>query len=294
MMDICEILENVNLKKYNTYKLDGTAKLMAIPKSIEELENLIKYLEDNKIKYFVLGNGSNIIIDDKIYDGVIVNLTKLDIYKIDTETGEVKALCGIMLPKLCNACIEKNLKGLEWASGIPGTLGGAIYGNAGAYLSCIFDLVKDVTVLYQGKIIKLMKNEISYDYRMSMFKDNKDYIILSATLKLEEGNILESKKIIDDRKNRRLSTQPLEYPSAGSVFRNPSKETPAGKLIEDAGLKGYIVGGAMISEKHANFIVNKGNATSSDIKKIISYVKEVIKEKYNIDLICEQEILEWN
>ena len=291
MKEICEILEGVSLKNYNTYRIDTKTKYLALPSSVEELKGLLEYLNKEKIKYIILGNGSNVIIGDSVYDGVIIVLTKINDIKIDNNV--IIAECGAMLPKMCNVATSNSLKGLEWASGIPGTLGGSVVGNAGAYLSCIFDYLIDVTVLKNGKIDTIKKEDIKYGYRYTEFKDNKDIIILKARLMLEKGSVQESLELIQDRRERRLKSQPLNYPSAGSVFRNPSKESPAGKLIEEASLKGYRLGGAEVSKLHANFIINVDNAKACDIKELIKVIKNKVKEKNNVDLICEQEILEW-
>ena len=291
MKEICEILEDVSLKNYNTYRIDTKTKYIALPREVEELRELLEYLNKEKIKYIILGNGSNVIIGDSVYDGVIIVLTKINGIKIDNNV--MVAECGAMLPKMCNVATTNGLKGLEWACGIPGTLGGSVVGNAGAYLSCIFDYLIDVTVLKNGKIDTIKKEDIKYGYRYTEFKDNKDIIILKARLKLEKGSVQESLELIQDRRERRLKSQPLNYPSAGSVFRNPSKESPAGKLIEEASLKGYRIGGAEVSKLHANFIINVDNAKACDIKELIKVIKDKVKEKDNIDLICEQEILEW-
>lgn len=291
MKEICEILEDVSLKNYNTYRIDTKTKYLALPSSVEELRGLLEYLNKEKIKYIILGNGSNVIIGDSVYDGVIIVLTKINEIKIDNNV--IVAECGAMLPKMCNVATSNGLKELEWASGIPGTLGGSVVGNAGAYLSCIFDYLIDVTVLKNGKIETIKKEDIKYGYRYTEFKDNKDIIILKARLMLEKGSVQESLELIQDRRERRLKSQPLNYPSAGSVFRNPSKESPAGKLIEEASLKGYRIGGAEVSKLHANFIINVDNAKACDIKELIKVIKDKVKEKDNIDLICEQEILEW-
>lgn len=289
--NICEVLENVDLTDYNTYKIKTSTKYLALPKNKEEIINLLKYLKDNSIKYFLLGNGSNIILPDKEFDGVVINFKKFNNFEFDNDILTVEA--GAMLPNLSNEVINHGLKGLEWASGIPGTIGGSIKGNAGAYLHEIMDRVLEVEILDENLNVKTLKKEdISYGYRTTLFKETKD-IILSAKLQMEKGDYEESRALVKDRLERRLASQPLEYPSAGSVFRNPSKEQPSGMLIEQVGLKGKTIGGAQISSKHANFIVNVNNATASDIKELIDLIKKEIKENYDIDLKCEQEIVEW-
>ena len=290
-----QVIENANLKNYNTYKIDTNCKYLILPETIDKLINLINYLNNNNMSYMILGNGSNVILPDNYYNGTIICLKKLDSININDDVIEADA--GVMLPKLVLEAVNNNLKGLEWAYGRPGILGGSVYGNGGAYLSKIMEFIISVKVLDKsGNIKELRKDEIKYDYRTTSFKEdnNKEYIILSAKLQLEHGNKEESMNKIEDRKQRRLASQPLNYPSAGSVFRNPSKELPAGKIIEDANFKGYRIGGAEVSEKHANFIINVDNAKASDIKSIIKEIKDKIKEINDIELKCEQEIIEWD
>ena len=285
------VKENVDLKNYNTYKVSSKAKYLVDVKDEESLVNLISELNDNNVKYFILGNGSNIVFPEDEFDGVIIRLSELNI--IDIDDDEVYVGAGVMLPRLVNETVNNCLTGLEWASGIPGSLGGSVVSNAGAYLSDIFTYIVTVKVLTKdGKIKELKKDEIKYDYRYSMFKDNKDLIILGATLKLSKGNSDESLTIMRNRLERRVSTQPLEYPSAGSVFRNPEGDH-AGRLIEECGLKGKMIGGAKVSEKHANFIINYDNATPSDIRNLIKLVHDEVLEKTNVDLVLEQELVNW-
>src|SRR5574344_142033 len=291
--DYGKLYTDVDLTNYNTYHIKTYAKYLIIPKTIDNLINIIKYAKENKLKFFILGNGSNVILPDNKFEGIIVSVKELCNIKMANDM--IYADAGVMLPVLSKSCIDSNLKRLEWSIGIPGTLGGAIYGNAGAYLSCIMDYVKDVIVLDDNyHLVKLDIKDIPYSYRHTLFKDNKKYIILGADLKLSPGNKEESLLLVNDRRNRRLASQPLEYPSAGSVFRNPEPQMPAGKLIEEAGLKGKKVGDAQVSLKHANFIINKGHASANDIKKLIRTIQDIVKEKDNIDLECEQEIIDWN
>lgn len=283
-----EYYKNVSLKKYNTYKIDVNCDYLVYPKSIPELQELLKYLKDNNIHYLILGNGSNVILARPNFDVVI----KLDrINNIEIKDNIVIAGAGVSLIKLSNICMENNLNGLSFAGGIPGLLGASTAMNAGAYKEDMASIVKEVKVLTPNLEIKTMKNsELEYAYRDSFLKRNKDFICVEVTLSLE----YEDKEIIKhrmlDRRDRRISSQPVNMPSAGSVFRNP-EGLSAGKLIEDIGLKGYTIGGAQVSEKHANFIINTSNATYEDIISLIDYIKEKVKEKYNIDLILEQEIV---
>lgn len=283
-----EYYKNISLKKYNTYKIDVNCDYLVYPKSIHELQELLKHLKDNNIHYLILGNGSNVILARPNFDVVI----KLDrINNIEIKDNIVIAGAGVSLIKLSNICMENNLNGLSFAGGIPGLLGASTAMNAGAYKEDMASIVKEVKVLTPNLEIKTMKNsELEYAYRDSFLKRNKDFICVEVTLSLE----YEDKEIIKhrmlDRRDRRISSQPVNMPSAGSVFRNP-EGLSAGKLIEDIGLKGYTIGGAQVSEKHANFIINTSNATYEDIISLIDYIKEKVKEKYNIDLILEQEIV---
>ncbi len=283
--------ENVSISKYTTYKVGGNAKLFVYPKNRDKLILLIKELREKKIKHMVLGNGSNTLFSDKEYDGVIIKLDSLD--EITFKNNTVKAGAGVSLMKLSYQAVRRGLAGLEFATGIPGTVGGAIFMNAGAYKSDMGYVTKSVEVLTPNlEVITMTNKELNFHYRSSFFQKNRDFICLSALIQLRENDKDLLQEIVDDRKKRRLESQPLEYPSAGSVFRNPDNLF-AGKLIEDLGLKGYTIGGAKISEKHANFIINYNNASGKDIKELIDLVKDKVKEKYNIELKCEQEFVNW-
>lgn len=284
---ICKTIENENLKKYNTYKLDCSCKVIIFPSTIDELKESLNIIKKNKSKWFILGNGSNIILP-KYYDGVIIKLDNLNKRVINDDNIYVES--GYMLNKLAIELSNKGFTGIEWATGIPGTIGGAIYGNAGAYKSSMSEILVDVTLLDNENIITLKNEELEFNYRDSLLKHRKNLIVLSCNIKLEKGNTEEIKKTIEERTLKRIETQPLEYPNCGSVFRNP-EGMAAGKLIDDLGLKGYTEGGAKISEKHANFIINYDNATSEDIIKLIELIKDKIKKNYNIDLVLEQEII---
>ena len=284
--------ENVNLKKYNTYRIDTAARYMLHPTSIGQLQEFLEYAKEYHISFFVLGNGSNVILSDTMYDGVILKLDQLN--NIIYHDNEVEVTSGVMINSLALQILDHGLVGLEWASGIPGTVGGSIFGNAEAYKTSTFDCLKEVTFLdCEGEIKTLPKESISCGYRTSYFKEHPENIILSATFSLEYGDKEEAIKKIQNRRERRVSAQPLELPSAGSVFRNPSVDMPSWRLIDGAGLKGYRIGDAMISEKHANFIVNVGSATGKNIRDLIEYSKKKVKEKYDIDLVLEQEYKDW-
>lgn len=284
---ICEIKCEEDLTKYNTYRVNSVCHALVFPKTIKELKSVLCVLKKNSIKYFILGNGSNVILPP-YYDGVVIKLNNF--VDCDIRNNEVVVGSGYMLNKLSNELSNIGYTGYEWASGIPGTIGGCIYNNAGAYKMSMSDLLISVTVLKDNEVIELSCDECNFGYRTSIFKESGEYIILSCKLKILKGNLDEIKSLIHDRTKRRIETQPLDYPSCGSVFRNPDN-VPAGKVIEDVGLKGYSIGNAMVSKKHANFIINTGNASSDGIIKLINYIKKKVKEETNIDLVLEQEII---
>lgn len=278
---------NASLKNYNTYKVEATCDYLVEVETIEGLIELLKYIKNNNLEYMMLGAGSNVILCEH-FKGVVIKLSGLDYVNINDDKVVVGA--GAMMGKLAMETVNKSLTGLEWAINIPGTVGGSIVGNAGAYNSEMFDNLISLKALDKNlEIIEMKKEDFTYQYRHTNIK-NLSLIVLEGTFKLEVGNMEESKMIIKDRAMRRMASQPLDMPSAGSVFRNPDGDF-AGRLIEAVGLKGKKIGGAQVSNKHANFIVNAGNATSNDIKNLIELIREEVKEKFDIDLVLEQEII---
>ncbi len=289
-LKIGKVIENIDLKKYTTYKAGGIGRVLVIPKDIESLQKLFNYINKNNIKYKMLGLGSNLIFGDDIYEGILIKLDEFNDVNISGTTIRVGA--GYSLIKLSLLAARNDLAGLEFASGIPGTVGGAIYMNAGAYKSDMGYIVKEIKVLTpDNEIITMSNKELDFHYRTSFLQKNPGYICLEATLNLYKGDRNAILDVIRDRKKRRMETQPLEFPSAGSVFRNPPDDF-AGRLIEELGYKGKKIGGAMVSTKHANFIINVGNAKGNDIKKLILEIQEKVKEKYDIELKVEQEFVE--
>ena len=288
-----DIQEHASLKSLNTYRIPGQAKYLISPNSINDLISILKYLKEHKIKYFVLGGGSNIILNDREYDGAVIRLNKLDGIEFHADLEMAYAEAGAPFAKVAKQSVNESLSGLEFAAGIPGTIGGAIYGNAGAYNCCILDYVTSVTVLDENLEVKTIEHEdISYGYRTSMFKETKKYIILGAKLFLKKGDKETSLDTIEQRRIRRMETQPIEFPSAGSVFRNPEGDY-AGRLIESCNLKGYSIGGAEVSEKHANFVINKDKATGKDVHDLVLYIHDNVLAKTNVDLEMEQEFIDW-
>lgn len=285
-----EYFSNISLKKYNTFRIDSTCDYLVFPKDIEELKKILKIIKDNNIKYFILGNGSNIILSKEHYDGIVI---KLDKFNTTEYNGlEVTVGAGYSLIKLSLETIEKGLSGLEFAAGIPGCIGASVAMNAGAYKSNMSNVVKSVKVLKNGEnVIELNNKDLCFSYRNSLIKNNKDYIILSVTFSLEKGDILLMKEMTNERRTKRVNAQPLDYPSAGSVFRNPDNMF-AGELIEKSNLKGFNINDAEISRKHANFIINKGNAKGKDVIELINIIKEKVKKEYDVELTLEQIIIE--
>ena len=282
--------ENASLKNYNTYRINASCSYLVFPKNIEELKVILQELKAKNIKYFILGNGSNIILSMEHYDGVIIKLDNLN--EIEYHDDQVTIGAGYSLIKASLNTIEQGLSGLEFASAIPGAVGASVAMNAGAYNSDMSEVVKEVKVLTDKCEIKTLKNEeLEFTYRDSFLKKNKEYIVLSATFKLKKGNIAEMKAQVEERRKKRMLTQPLEFPNAGSVFRNPENAF-AGELIEKSNLKGYNINGAEVSTKHANFIVNKGEAKGKDIISLIEKIQKEVKENYNVDLKLEQIIVE--
>ena len=283
------VYENVDLKKYTTLGVGGIAKYLIEVTSEKNLVSLIKYLRENNLKYYILGNGSNVILDDSFFDGVIIRVNKLN--KIEVNEDVVTASCGVKLGFLNNVALQNGLVSLYFASLIPGEVGSSVMGNAGCYNHSLMEYVQSVKVLTkEGNVTNISKSEIKYGYRYTSLKGN---IILSVTFKLEKGDPLETLKLIKENNDKRLATQPLDTKNVGSIFKNPEGFS-AGKLIDDLGLKGYHIGDAYVSDKHANFIVNKGNATYLDVLNLISYIKLNVFENYKISLEVEPKIVSWS
>ncbi len=282
---------NYSIKKLTSYKVGGNTKVLVYPKDVEKLILLLRILKAKKIKYKVIGNGSNLLFSDKTYDGVLIKLNEFD--QLDIKGNNITVGAGYSLVKLSREATKKSLTGLEFASGIPGTVGGAVFMNAGAYKSDMGYIVKSVKVLTPSlKIITLVNKELDFHYRTSFLQKHPKYICLEVKIGLKQGKKDAIEKLIKDRLKRRLETQPLEYPSAGSVFRNP-EDNYAGALIENLGLKGLYKGGAQVSKKHANFIINKKNAKAQDIKDLMEMVHDSVLDSYGIDLKIEQEMVNW-
>ena len=283
-----EVITNFPLKEYTSFKIGGIADLYVCPNNLMELLNTLSILKENNVPYFLLGAGSNLLISDKGIRGAVIKLG--DGFDYAHAKGDyILAGAGVSLAKLALEAKNAELTGLEFAAGIPGSLGGALYMNAGAYGGEMKDVVTEVSFIDEDGTVKTIPcSECGFGYRKSAFsKGNK--IIISAKITLKKGNKDEISATMRDLNNKRKEKQPLEYPSAGSTFKRPQGHF-AGSLIEQAGLKGYTVGGAQVSEKHAGFVINTGNATAKDVCELIEYVKKTVFEKFGVKLEPEVKI----
>lgn len=284
-----DIVENEPMKKHTTFQIGGPADYFAVPGSIDELKELIAVCRENGLPYFILGNGSNLLVSDNGYRGVVINIAKA-FSEIIVQDTTINAGAGAMLRRVAEAAKCEGLTGMEFASGIPGTIGGAIVMNAGAYGGEMVQIVKNVTVLTkEGELLDIPVEKMEMAYRTSCILP-KEYIVIEVELELAHGNKDDIIAVMKDLAAKRKEKQPLEYPSAGSTFKRPEGYF-AGKLIQDAGLRGYTVGGACVSEKHCGFVVNKGNATCADVKKLCEDVNNIVTEKFGVPLEMEIKIL---
>ncbi|CDQ19295.1 UDP-N-acetylmuramate dehydrogenase [Halobacillus karajensis] len=269
-------------------KLGGKADFFITPTSYEEVQNVVKLSNEDHIPFTLLGNGSNLIIKDGGIRGIVINLKHLD--SITSEGHKVVAQSGARIIDASRYALEEKLSGLEFACGIPGTVGGALYMNAGAYGGEIKDVLDYAYVVDKhGNLVKRMASELDLDYRTSNIPDNGD-IVVEATFNLKPASYNKIKEVMDDLTYKRESKQPLEYPSCGSVFKRPPGYF-AGKLIQDSNLQGTNIGGAEVSKKHAGFIINKNNATTSDYISLIEHVQKTVKEKFGVTLEREVRII---
>ena len=278
-----------DMKKHTTFKAGGKAAFLVTPDSEEKVKELIRFFKENEIANYIIGNGSNLLVRDEGFDGVILEIgSKLS--EVVVNENKITAQAGALLSKTANQAYKSGLAGMEFASGIPGSVGGGVAMDAGAYGGELKDIVETVTMCDEnGDEITLTVDEMDFSYRHSIVQD-KNYIVLSATFSLTQGEPEKILETMNDLNQRRRDKQPLEYPSAGSTFKRPEGYF-AGKLIQDAGLKGYSVGGACVSEKHSGFVINKGGATATDIITLIGDVQKIVKEKFGVELEPEVKIL---
>lgn len=285
VLDEDQIKSEEPMKNHVTFRVGGPADFFVTPKNYEELSWVLKCCAKYEMPCYIMGNGSNLLVSDQGYRGVVIQLFR-QLNDIQCEGNVIRAQAGALLSAVANRALEEKLTGFEFAAGIPGTLGGACVMNAGAYGGEMKDVLKSVTVLTrEGERITLQKNELELGYRTSIIA-KKDYIVLEAEIELKAGDAEEIKAVMDDLKERRTTKQPLEYPSAGSTFKRPEGYF-AGKLIQESGLQGFQVGGAQVSEKHCGFVINKDQATAADIAELIHQVQDRVEEKFGVRLETE-------
>ena len=288
---LAEVEENIPLSKMTTLRIGGVARYVVYPKNALSLQGVMNKLNQNHIPYKVIGKGSNLLCSDEPFDGVIIRLDRyLCNAYFDNEHLVAEAGCSIIA--LSYEAMKNELSGLEFASGIPGTVGGVTFMNAGAYKSSMADIIDSVSVYRDGKIEWIQNADCVFSYRTSIFQKHPDWIILAVKMTLKKGDQKEIRELMDSRRERRMNSQPLDKHSAGSIFRNP-EEIPAWKLIEGAGFRGKRIGDAVVSEKHVNFIVNENHASAKDFITLVTDVQKAVKDKYDIDLYMEVEKFNW-
>ena len=277
------------MNRHTTFRIGGPADYFLLPSTAEEVKKILEICKEKELPYFILGNGSNLLVSDEGYCGVIIQLYR-NYGGITVEGTDIRAGAGALLSQIASAAKNASLTGFEFAGGIPGTLGGAVVMNAGAYGGEMKDVLKDVTVMTgEGEVRVIPAAELEMGYRTSIIK-KAGYLVLGATISLKEGNLEEIKTLTRELREKRTSKQPLEFPSAGSTFKRPEGYF-AGKLIMDSGLRGCQIGGARVSDKHCGFVINAGDATAEDVVSLMKHVTEVVREKYGVTLEPEVKFL---
>ena len=277
------------MKRHTTFRIGGPAEVFVMPGNLEEVQRILEICRTEDLPYFILGNGSNLLVSDRGYRGVVIQLDR-NFGEVKVEGTEIHASAGALLSTIAVAARRASLTGFEFAGGIPGTLGGAVVMNAGAYGGEMKDVLRKVMVMDQsGKVFEIPAEELQMGYRTSIIK-TAGYIVLGAVLSLKEGNLEEIKMLTRKLSEQRTSKQPLEYPSAGSTFKRPEGYF-AGKLIMDSGLRGYRVGGAQVSEKHCGFVINTGDATAEDVRSLMKHGTEIVYAKFGVTLEPEVKFL---
>jgi len=282
-----QVQQNVFMSLHTTFKIGGPAKYFYVAKIESDIIKALKLARELNLNYYVLGGGSNILVSDQGFNGLVI---KINLDKLEIKDEIVYCESGVSLGNLIGQCAKKNLGGMEILAGVPGTVGGAIFGNAGSPRLAIDDFIKSVKVLDKNfKIIELKNEDCRFAYRQSRFKETKE-IILSAVFEMNKGGGIQIQEKIKESLKKKKESQPLEFPSAGCIFKNP-KEKPAWQFIKEADLAGKKIGGAMVSEKHANYIVNTGNATAEQVIMLISLIKQKVRTQFNIQLQEEIQLV---
>ena len=291
-LDVGEMIEDDPMYKHTTYKVGGPARIYLKVKDVDSLIKTIKYCGKHRVKYLVIGRGSNLLFSDREYEGLIISLNEC-FNEIKVNGSTMIAQAGVPMISLSYQAAKIGLSGFEFMGGIPGSIGGGIYMNAGAYKYDLASVVKTVTLLNEKHEVVTFNNEqMDFSYRHSICQDNRKLIVLEVTFELTAKSPDEIKAVLDKRKERRMSSQPWNMPSAGSVFRNP-QDKPAWQYIDECGLRGYEIGGAQVSPKHSNFIVNNGYASAKDIYDLIMLVQEKVNEKFGVKLRREVGLINW-
>jgi UDP-N-acetylmuramate dehydrogenase len=284
-----KILLDEPMSKHTSFKIGGPADILVMPGTIEEISSSIKLCKENDVEYYIIGNGSNLLVSDKGIRGVVIKISEyLD--EVVVEDAKITAEAGVLLSVVSKAALKHSLSGLEFASGIPGSLGGAIAMNAGAYGSEMKDVVSSVKCIDEnGNVVELSNSQMNFGYRQSRVQ-LQNMIVVEVEMVLQKGDYEKIKDYMGELTEKRTTKQPLHLPSAGSTFRRPEGYF-AGKLIEDSGLKGLRLGDAQVSDKHCGFIVNLGNATFSDVTNLIKVVQKTVRDNYSVNLDTEVKII---
>lgn len=283
------VLFDEPMSQHTTFRIGGPADVFVMPENYEQIREVLRLCKEEKLPFFVLGNGSNLLVSDSGYRGVIIQMDR-NMEEIRLDGEEIHACAGALLSSVAVAARNASLTGFEFAGGIPGTIGGAAVMNAGAYGGELKDVLKEVTVMTrEGEILTIPADKLEMGYRTSIIK-TAGYLVLEAVISLKKGDEEKIRAVMKELSERRTEKQPLDYPSAGSTFKRPEGYF-AGKLIMDSGLRGYRVGGAQVSEKHCGFVINAGGATAEDVRSLMDHVIRVVREKYGVTLEPEVKFL---
>ena len=287
---IAEVERDVPLSTMTTLRIGGPARYVVYPDSMVALDALMRLLKKEAIPYKVIGKGSNLLCSDNVFEGVVIRLDKFDDFYF--LGNDLIAQSGCSIIALSYQAMKQGLSGLEFASGIPASVGGVTFMNAGAYKRSMSDVIDSVFVYRNEKFEWMSNEECEFTYRHSIFHSHPDWLIIAVRIHLETAPVTEIRDLMESRRKRRMDSQPLDKPSAGSVFQNP-EEMPAWQLIDGIGYRGYRIGGAMVSEKHVNFIVNEDHATAQDFLTLVNEIKRLVEEQYHISLHMEVERFNW-
>lgn len=291
-LEIGDILEFEPMYKHTTYKVGGPVRIYAKVKDINSLQVLMKYIKENNIAYYIIGKGSNVLFGDKEFEGIVISLNEY-FNQVTIHDNIIEADAGVSVIKLAQVAMKNSLSGLEFISGIPASVGGVVYMNAGAYKSEVSAVLEKAYILNDKlEVVEMGVEDLEFGYRHSILQQHDDWIVLKAQFKLMPGNKEEIKAVMDSRKQKRMQSQPWDRPSAGSVFRN-HEDKAAWQFIDECKLRGYTIGHAKVSTKHSNFIINTGYASAKDIRDLIEHIQACVKEQFGVDLYTEVRFMNW-